>query len=79
MTRTVSRLYTYWLDSTPVKKWRILLEQSVSARMPLLMTTCTFRIKRRQKSSFLNGVNYTVAMLYCHNVNLIINADVKQC
>jgi len=31
----------------PVKNWRILLKQSFSVHMPLLMTTSTFELRRR--------------------------------
>jgi len=34
------------LAGTPVKKWRILLEQSFTVRMPLLMATSAFRLGR---------------------------------
>jgi len=35
----------------PVKNWRILLEQSYTAYMPLLMATSAFRLRRRRWSS----------------------------
>ena len=35
------------LASTSVKKWRILLEQSFTAHMPLLMATSTFALETR--------------------------------
>ena len=36
------------LAGTPVKKWRILLVQSFTARMPLLMATSIFGLGRRR-------------------------------
>jgi len=41
-------LLTY---APPVKNWRILLEQSFNADMPLLATTSTFGLGRRRLSS----------------------------
>jgi len=35
------------LGGTPVKKWRILLEQRFTVHMPLLMATSTFGLGRR--------------------------------
>jgi len=35
------------LAGTPVKNWRILLEQSFTARMPLLMAASIFGLGRR--------------------------------
>ena len=40
----------HWL-ALPVKKWRILLVQSFTARMPLLMANSTFGLCRRRWSS----------------------------
>jgi len=39
------------LPGTPVKNWRILLEQSFSARMPLLVATSAFRLGMLEFSS----------------------------
>jgi len=48
------------LAGTAVKNWKILLEQSFSARMPLLMATSTFGLGRR----LLIGVTCTVFVPY---------------
>jgi len=37
----------HW-PASPVKNWRILLEQSFTARMALLMATSAFRLGRRR-------------------------------
>jgi len=40
--------YTGQPAGTPVNNWRILLEQSFTACMPLLMATSTFALGRRR-------------------------------
>jgi len=38
----------YHFMALPVKKWRVLLEQTFTASMPLLMATITFALWRRR-------------------------------
>jgi len=44
------------LAGTPIKNWRILLEQSSTARMPLVTATSIFRLGRRHYRVLLNDV-----------------------
>jgi len=46
-------------SAPPVKKWKILLEQSFAVHMPLLTATSAFRLGRR---ILLSGVTYTTSI-----------------
>ena len=48
------------IDGTPVKNWTILLEQSFTARMPLLTATSAFGLG--DNARVLNGVTCTVSV-----------------
>ena len=52
------------LASTPVKKWRILVEQSFTARMPMPLLTANnvFGSRRRPHPNVLHGVTYTISI-----------------
>ena len=46
-TTTVRTTYVSWQVAPTVKNWRILLQQSFTARMPLLMATMCIRIRKK--------------------------------